>query len=53
MVTILRRHARKLIIFTEDTLLVAAHNADSTREEAQYYDLFVFTDEIYEYFAAI
>ena len=30
------RHARKLRIFPEDDLLVAAHNADSTKEEAQY-----------------
>ncbi len=30
------RHATKLKMFPEDALLVAAHNADSTREEAQY-----------------
>ena len=36
------RHARKLKIFPpEDVLLVAAHNADSTREEAQYFLRFV------------
>src|SRR3990170_4694232 len=31
------RHARKLMMFPEDTLIVATHNADSTREEAQYF----------------
>src|SRR3972149_7772097 len=31
------RHAMKLKMFPEDTLSVAAHNADSTREEAQYF----------------
>ena len=35
------RHARKLKMFPEDTLLVATHNADSTREEAQYFLRFV------------
>ncbi len=35
------RHARKLKMFPEDTLLVASHNADSTREEAQYFLRFV------------
>jgi len=35
------RHARKLRMFPEDTLLVATHNADSTREEAQYFLRFV------------
>ena len=35
------RHARKLKMFPEDTLLVAAHKADSTREEAQYFLRFV------------
>ncbi len=34
------RHAVKLRIFPEDTLLVAAHNADSTKEEAR--DLLIF-----------
>ena len=31
------RHAMKLKMFPEDTLSVAAHKADSTREEAQYF----------------
>ena len=35
------RHARKLKMLPEDTLLVANHNADSTREEAQYFLRFV------------
>ena len=35
------RHARKLKMFPEDTLSVAAHKADSTREEAQYFLRFV------------
>ncbi len=34
------RHARKLKMFPEDILL-ATHNADSTREEAQYFLRFV------------
>ena len=35
------RHARKLKMLPEDALLVATHNADSTREEAQYFLRFV------------
>ena len=35
------RHARKLNMLPEDALLVATHNADSTREEAQYFLRFV------------
>ena len=35
------RHARKLKMLPEDTLLVATHNADSTREEEQYFLRFV------------
>ena len=35
------RHAMKLKMFPEDTLSVAAHKADSTREEAQYFLRFV------------
>ena len=34
-------HARKLKMFPEDALLVATHNADSTKEEAQYFLRFV------------
>jgi len=35
------RHAVKLRIFPEDTLFVAAHNADSTKEEAQHLLTFI------------
>ena len=35
------RHARKLKMLPEDTLLVATHNTDSTKEEAQYFLRFV------------